>query len=85
MANKFPAPAENRAIELSGERGMDVPLAGSMRPLKPGAVHVPHVSAPHVAMPKPPAFHPPHMSVAAPRIQGLKPPRIGGRKYYGEL
>jgi len=48
--------AENRAIHASSERGVDVPLAGGMRPLRPGmlgapraAAGVPRVKAPRIA------------------------------------
>lgn len=41
--------AENRAINASEERGVNVPLAGTMRALRPAGL-----SAPHVGSVKPP-------------------------------
>ena len=75
MAFKLqPNIAENRAIHASEERGVSVPLAGSMRPLRQGMLTAPKMSALHVPTPKPPK--PPVIS-GAPHIAGR-------RKYYGE-
>jgi hypothetical protein len=71
MAFKFQSNlAENRAIHASEERGVSVPLAGTMRPLRPGML----------AAPK--AMHAPKMKT--PKIPGT--PGVGKkRKYYGEV
>ena len=65
--------AENRAIHASDERGVSVPLAGTMRPLRPGMLEAPRKSALHVPKPKMPK--PPVVSAGP---YGRK------RKYYGE-
>jgi hypothetical protein len=61
--------ASNRAIHASEERGMDVPVMGTMKPLRPSVLTAPKA----IKAPK------------TPKIPGSpKANPYGKRKYYGE-